>query len=79
MKQKLLLLFVVAGGALYGCGDAGVPEVADPHHIVVDGKPMTGPEFVAKYCAGQATQKTCDAVRMAVSQDAGHRPVAKGW
>lgn len=54
--------------ALTACS-SGVPTVADPHNIVVDGQKMTQAAFLEKYCAGKATDATCVAVTKAMSAD----------
>jgi hypothetical protein len=65
--------------ALVACGDDGVPNVADPHAIVVDGKPMNQSDFIKNYCRDKISNKTCMAVRDAKSKDDGRRPVVRGW
>jgi hypothetical protein len=74
--KRLFLLALVASMA--GCDD-GVPAVADPHHIVVDGKPMTQAEFLNAYCSNAPTNPTCIAVSKALRADATKGAQPKGW
>lgn len=56
-----------------------VPAVADPHHITIDGQPLTQMAFLERYCSGQPLQPTCAAVSQAMLRDATRGAVAKGW
>lgn len=56
-----------------------VPAVADPHHIAIDGQPMTQHAFLQRYCPGQQMHPTCAAVSDAMLHDATRGAVAKGW
>ena len=73
MKNKLALLPAVVASvlcaALVGCADK-VPKVADPHNIIVDGKPMTQKDFLNTYCNELKDHPTCVAVAKAMVQDA---------
>ncbi len=58
---------------LAGCGD-DVPDVKDPHNIVIDGVPMKQSDFLLKYCKGKGLASelangTCDKVRTAAQMD----------
>ena len=59
---------VAAALVMTGCSD-GVPKVADPHNIVVDGKPMTQRQFLDAYCAGKKNSETCLVVAKAMIGD----------
>jgi hypothetical protein len=76
--KKLLLLNFLPTLLLIGCGD-GVPKVADPHNIVVDGKPMLQTEFMNKYCAGKPANETCLIVSKAALQDSTKGKMPAGW
>jgi len=78
MKSASLLVFVLAFGA--GASYGAAPSV-DPHHPVVDGKPMTQAEYLKKYCAGPESAKdsTCVAVSKALNADATKGKLPKGW
>jgi hypothetical protein len=64
----LQCLIVVA--VLSGCSDP-VPQVADPHNIVVSGQPMTQQEFLLKFCSGKVDNETCLKVSQAMALDSG--------
>ena len=49
---------ILAALFLTACGD-NVPNIEDPHRIVVDGKKLTQAEFLVQYCAGKANNETC--------------------
>jgi hypothetical protein len=51
-----------------GCSDS-VPNVQDPHNIVVAGEPMTQQRFLEKYCAGKTQHETCNKVYRAMIAD----------
>jgi hypothetical protein len=36
-----------------------VPAVANPDHIVIEGKAMTKSQFIRKYCMGKTFDETC--------------------
>ena len=63
---------------LAGCGKP-IPNVDNPHRIVVDGKPMTALAFLDKYCQVQVEHPTCVAVGRAMMADATRGPMPKGW
>lgn len=67
MKLKCFYIALTAA-ALTACGD-GVPEVSDPHNIVVDGKKLSQVEFLEKYCDGKPENETCQRVRRAMIAD----------
>jgi hypothetical protein len=77
MRNRSLLSPLIAL-LLSGCSKP-VPEVQDPHHIVVDGRPMTATAFLNQYCQGQVLHPSCVAVRQAMVQDATHGTMPKGW
>ena len=79
MKTKLFALTAIVAFWLAGCGDDGVPPVADPHAIVVDGKSMKQGEFLSKYCVGKEGNATCAAVSKAASEDSLRRGLPKGY
>lgn len=62
---------------LAGCNN--IPDVADPHHITVDGKPMKQKDFLHQYCQGQLVQPTCAAVAQAMVRDATRSKMPAGW
>lgn len=69
MKHYLFLAAsAILAIALSGCADK-VPQVDDPHHIVVNGTPMKPMEFLAKYCEGKTDNETCVKVQRAMLQD----------
>lgn len=78
MKYRVIAAVLVAL-ILAACGDDGVPAVADPHKVVVDGKPMTQSEFLNRYCVNKPQNDTCAAVGKAMREDATRRGVPKGW
>jgi hypothetical protein len=39
-----------------------VPQVDDPHNIVVNGKEISQDAFLAKYCIGKENHPTCSKV-----------------
>lgn len=47
----------------------GVPEVNDPHNVVVNGKKMTQLEFLEKYCVATVADENCAKVSYAMRQD----------
>ena len=79
MKTKHFAVTAMVALWLVGCGDNGVPPVADPHAIVVDGKPMKQAEFLSKYCVGKEGNATCAAVSKAASEDSLRRGLPKGY
>lgn len=76
--NRLFLLPPLAAVLLAGCTKQ-IPEVQDPHRIVVDGKPMTAKAFQERYCVGQIVHPSCVAVSQAIMADATHGPMPKGW
>lgn len=66
--KRLSLMTLAAALVLAGCSD-GVPKVADPHNIVVDGKKMTAQEFLKTYCEGKKDSETCLIVAKAMNED----------
>jgi len=79
MNTKRIAVTVMVAFSLVGCGDDGVPPVADPHAIVVDGKPMKQSAFLSKYCVGKERNATCAAVSKAASEDSVRRGLPKGY
>jgi hypothetical protein len=67
-----VLLFGIAG-----CSN-NVPEISDPHNIIVDGKKMTQAEFLEIYCQGQSGNTTCLKVLQAKHKDS-TRGVMPTW
>lgn len=63
---------------LAGCG-LDIPDVDNPRKIVVNGKPMTAPDFLKKYCQGQVLHPSCVSVSRVMAMDATRGPVPKGW
>jgi hypothetical protein len=76
--RNLSLLPLLSALLLSGCSKP-IPEVQDPHHIVVDGKPMTARAFLDRYCQGQVLHPSCVAVSRADAADATHAGLPKGW
>jgi hypothetical protein len=77
----LSLLSLLCALLLSGCGKQ-IPEVEDPHHIVVDGKPMTAEDFQKRYCQGSrgAQNPSCEVVSRAIIADfARPHGLPKGW
>ena len=69
-KTYIILPFIL--GMLSACSNSvpDVPDVADPHNIVMDGKKMIQKDFLEKYCIEKPTHPTCLKVKHAMSQDA---------
>lgn len=79
MKKLFLLLLIAVTMLLSACND-GVPKVADPNHpLDADGKPISGKEFIDKYCLGKFTNEDCIRVEKAVRINEGWGPMPKGW
>jgi hypothetical protein len=78
MIRNLSLLSLLSALLLSGCGKP-IPEVKDPHRIVVDGKPMTARAFLERYCLGEVQHPTCVAVSRASVMDSTHAKMPKGW
>jgi hypothetical protein len=76
--KKILLAASFLPLVLAGC-DSAVPNVQNPHNIVVNGEKMTQAAFLKKYCTGDGYGKTCMAVQQAMRSDATKGPVPKGW
>ncbi|MGY4831814.1 hypothetical protein ACVNIS_24790 (plasmid) [Sphaerotilaceae bacterium SBD11-9] len=76
MNRVAAISFVAT---LAACSGDTVPAVADPHNIVVDGKPMTAAAFLSKYCSQAQAHPTCAAVGKAMRSDASKGPTPKGW
>lgn len=76
--RTLFLLSLTSALLLSGCGEH-IPEVPDPDHIVVDGKPMTPKAFLERYCHGQELYPSCVAVRRKYIADAAHGGLPSGW
>jgi hypothetical protein len=53
---------------LGGCADP-VPNVADPHNVVVNGQSMTQQAFLETFCPGKKDNETCLKVQQAMAQD----------
>jgi hypothetical protein len=66
--NKYLSLIISVTVLLSACGDS-VPNVEDPHHIVVDGNAMKPMDFLKKYCEGKTTHATCIKVQRAMLKD----------
>ena len=82
MKKSLVVMFItVALLAACGGGDGdGVPIINDPHHPVdTGGKPISGTEFLKKYCVGKSNNETCAKVNLASNIDAAKGGLPKGW
>ena len=79
MKKQGLFGVALLAVFLTGCGDGGVPPVANPHAIVVDGKPMSQAEFLNKYCVGKCGNTTCASVSKGASEDSVRRGLPKGY
>lgn len=70
------LLSLCATGCSSKTDGDGVPEVADyhsPHDA--DGQPMTGMQFVERYCQDKPNNQTCLGVDKQRIFDSRHRPV----
>ncbi|AAF85578.1 hypothetical protein XF_a0009 (plasmid) [Xylella fastidiosa 9a5c] len=51
----------------------------DPHNpLDADGKPISGSEFIDKYCLGKFTNEDCIRVEKAVRMNT-RGPMPKGW
>ena len=75
--NKISLLYALAALLLAGCHD--IPDVADPHHITVEGHPITAEAFLRQYCQGKIIHPTCVAVSQASVQDATRGKMPAGW
>lgn len=70
---------VLASVLLAACSD-GVPKVEDPNHpLDASGNPITGLEFIKKYCATEALNKDCTKVRNAVSVNSDKGGLPSGY
>ncbi|MSS68118.1 hypothetical protein FHG75_03205 [Xylella fastidiosa subsp. multiplex] len=79
MKKLFLLLLIAVTVLLPACND-GVPKVKDPHNpLDAEGKPISGSEFIDKYCLGKFTNEDCIRVQKAVSADSSKGGLPKGW
>ena len=67
MKKRLLTVFAMMV-LLSACGD-GVPAVADPHNIVINGEKIHQIDFIKKYCVDKPGNQTCMKVRNAMVLD----------
>lgn len=76
MRNPSLLLSLAV--LLAACGEA-IPEVKDPHRIVVDGQPMSASAFLKRYCQGQVMHPSCVAVSRVLVADATRVEMVKGW
>lgn len=68
MKKVFYVATLLPVLFLSACGD-GVPNVVDPHNIVVNGQKMTQDAFIEKYCPGKETNETCNKVKLAARMD----------
>ncbi|SEO19593.1 hypothetical protein SAMN05216404_11373 [Nitrosospira multiformis] len=50
------------------CGQE-VPQVDDPHNIVVNGEEMSQADFLDKYCIGKESNPTCSKVLDAATRN----------
>ncbi|KXB17467.1 hypothetical protein [Xylella fastidiosa] len=79
MKKLFLLLLIAVTVLLSACND-GVPKVTDPNHpLDAEGKPISGFEFLKKYCVGKITNEDCIKVSEADKMNSGRGPMPKGW
>lgn len=76
--HKLAMLSPLVAVMLVGCGKP-VPNVEDPHRIVVDGQPMTQVAFLDRYCQDKAAHPTCLEVSHAMLADVTHGPMPESW
>lgn len=76
--KKFSLPALICCLILAGC-DSSVPNVDDPHNIVVNGKKMTQAAFLKKYCTGEGYGKTCMSVQQAMRSDSIRGGLPKGW
>jgi len=67
--MKLRLLLVGVSALILGACGNGVPNVDDPHNVVVGGQKMKQGDFLAKYCEGKSSNDTCRKVYLAMHQD----------
>ena len=69
MKKHLSIFILI--GLLSACSDSipEIPEVSDPHNIIVNGTKMKQLEFIKKYCVSQPAHQTCNKVRNAMVLD----------
>lgn len=65
--RKLSNLFATV--LLVAACKQGVPEVSDPHNVVVDGVKMTQAQFMERYCVEKIGDPTCIKVGHAMRQD----------
>lgn len=75
MKKNIPVLIITLS-IMVACGSK-VPEVNDPQHIVIDGKPMSKIEFINKYCDAKAINETCVKVRRAEISDSANGKVPR--
>jgi len=76
--KKIYFAVCLPALLLTACGD-DVPNVDDPHHVTVDGKPMKQADFLQQHCVGKLANETCDRVKNAMSKDFTKGEMPKGW
>lgn len=67
--MKKILTAILLTGFLAACSNDDVPNVEDPHNVVVDGQKITQADFLQKYCVGKELNETCTKVKNAMAMD----------
>lgn len=68
--KKIIIITSLSIFFLTACKSDGVPNIENPHNIVVDGQKITQSDFLQKYCVGIRNNKTCEIVQNAMMMDA---------
>jgi hypothetical protein len=76
--KNIFLACLLPLALLTACSD-GVPQVDDPYKIVVNGEPMTGTEFMKKYCSDKPAHETCMKVSRATIASSTRGKMPAGW
>jgi hypothetical protein len=63
-------LLIITILLLTACSE-GVPNVDDPHKILINGENITQKNFLDKYCVEKSKNETCLKVQQAMIQDLG--------
>lgn len=71
-------LSIILSILLVGCAD-DVPQVKDPHNVVVKGEKMTQQAFLESYCVKAMKNDTCEKVNQAMRSDFSKGAPPKGW
>lgn len=79
MKLHLKLISSVVMTLLLVACKNDVPNVEDPHNIVIDNQKMTQAAFLEKYCASKSNDENCMKVLQAKQHDSTRGIMPKNW